>query len=80
MIINEKYIKQISIVFRDIYYKIRCKNFMGKAYTGKMLSKLIVNAVQSLNIKDKINITKIINRTVKELGISSYNFHTQLYK
>jgi len=43
------------------------------------LPKVALNAIQSLNMKNYINLDKIFHKSMKELYIDAYNFHTQLY-
>lgn len=52
---------------------------MNLRFTGANLIKLVINAVQSLNVKAHLNIDKIFQRSMKELYNDAYNFHTQLY-
>lgn len=55
-ILSEEYISRISSVVRDIYYKLEVKSYLNFRYTGTNLAKLAVNAVQSLNLKNRLTI------------------------
>ena len=52
---------------------------MNFRFTGANLTKLAINAVQSLNVKGHLHLSKIFQRSMKELYLDAYNFHTQLY-
>jgi hypothetical protein len=52
---------------------------MELRFTGANLIKLVVNAIQGLNLKGHMNIDKIGQRSLKELYVEAYEYHTQLY-
>lgn len=52
---------------------------MNLRFTGANLNKLIVNAIQQLNIKNYLNIEKIYKKSMKELYIDAFKYHTELY-
>lgn len=55
------------MIFKDIYSKIFCKQYMNVRYLGANLEKLIINAGQSLNMNNQMNADKIFQKTLKEL-------------
>jgi hypothetical protein len=77
--LSESYIGRISGLFRHVHSKVGSKSLMKFRFTGANLVKLAINAVQSLNIKGHLQIDKICSRSMKELYVDAYNFHTQLY-
>jgi hypothetical protein len=78
-ILSDQYIKRISGAVRDAMLRLNIKVYMNLRYTGANLTKIIVNAVQHLNLKGHLNIDKLYHKSMKELYIDAYNFHTQLY-
>ena len=64
-LISEQYIKCLSSVIRDSISKIQVKVEMNLRFTGANLNKLIVNAIQHLNIKNYLNIEKIYKKSTK---------------
>ena len=78
-ILSTEYMKGVSDIFRDVYHKIKVKSYLNLRYTGANLMKLTVNGVQYLNLKGYFNIEKIFVKSMKELYVEAYNFHTQMY-
>lgn len=66
-------------MIRDIMLRIETKSYMNLRYTGANLIKLTINTVQYLNLKGYLKIDKIFHKSMKELYIEAYNFHTQMY-
>lgn len=52
---------------------------MNLRFTGANLIKMTINAIQYLNLKGYISIDKVFYKSMKELYIDAYNYHTQLY-
>lgn len=55
------------MVVRYLHTTIDFKLIEGLRFTGANLMKLAVNAVQSLNVKNQLNVNKIVRRSLKEL-------------
>lgn len=66
-------------MFRTIHSQIECKSLGKLRYTGANLVKMVVNAVQSLNVKGELALDRISRRSLKELYEEAYEYHTQLY-
>ena len=71
-ILEEVYVKRISGVIRDAMSRILIKMYMNLRFTGANLTKLVVNAVQQLNLKGYFNIDKLYYKSTKELYIDAY--------
>lgn len=78
-ILSEEYIKRVSGLIRDVVFRVQLKCYGGLRFTGANLVKLTVNAVQYLNLRGYLNVDKIFSKSMKELYVEAYNFHTQLY-
>jgi len=77
--INQVFIRQISQMFAEIIQRISTKQYMNLKFTGNICCKLLINTIKYLNKKPKIKINKVFNSILKELYLSSFTYHKELY-
>lgn len=76
---NELYLKNASIIFRQVYSKIEGKDYQNIRYTGTTCPHILAQTVYTLNQHDTLYLPRAFGKAKRSIFSSVYSRHAMAY-